>query len=378
MNRVILENWKNFTHTDTQLENRVFLIGPNASGKSNFLDVFRFVQDIVAVGGGFQEAVRRRGGIKAIRALSARRYSDITIDLHVKSEGDGDSWQYRLRFTQDNRQRALIRNERVIRNGTDILLDRPNEDDQQDSERLTQTHLEQVNMNRQFRDLTEFFSTIRYLHIVPQLVRDPDRSIGRKNDPFGGDFLEQLARTPEKTRKARLRRIDEALKLAVPQLSDLKLDRDERGVPHLRAKYEHWRPQGYWQTETQFSDGTLRLLGLLWALLDGGGPLLLEEPEMSLHPEIVRYIPTLFRNIQRHTGRQIIISTHSPEILHDEGIGLDEVLLLRPEKEGTVVEAASTIKEVDLLLKDGLSLAEIVMPRTRPQRISQLTIFDFA
>jgi predicted ATPase len=56
-----LENWRNFAHVDVDLQRRVFLIGPNASGKSNFLDVIRFLYDIVSVGGGFQEAVRRAG-----------------------------------------------------------------------------------------------------------------------------------------------------------------------------------------------------------------------------------------------------------------------------------------------------------------------------
>ena len=58
--RMALENWRNFTRVDTTLQQRVFLVGPNAAGKSNFLDVFRFLHDIAAIGGGFQEAVQSR------------------------------------------------------------------------------------------------------------------------------------------------------------------------------------------------------------------------------------------------------------------------------------------------------------------------------
>jgi hypothetical protein len=223
--------------------------------------------------------------------------------------------------------------------------------------------------------VAEFFQTVRYLHIVPQLVREPDRSVGRKNDPYGGDFLEQIARTPEKTLNARLRRIRNALQVAVPQLQGLELWRDERGTPHVRGKYEHWRPQGAWQTEEQFSDGTLRLMGLLWAALDGTGPLLLEEPELSLHPEVVRYIPQMFARLQQRNGRQILVSTHSTDLLRDEGIGLDETLLLEPGAEGTRIHAASDFAEIQNLLEGGLSLAEAVMPRVRPERAYQLTMF---
>jgi predicted ATPase len=66
-------NWRNFVQADVALERRVFLIGPNASGKSNFLDIFRFLHDIAVVGGGFQDAVARREGVSALRSLAARR-----------------------------------------------------------------------------------------------------------------------------------------------------------------------------------------------------------------------------------------------------------------------------------------------------------------
>jgi hypothetical protein len=216
------------------------------------------------------------------------------------------------------------------------------------------------------------------LHIVPQLVREPDRSVGRINDPYGGDFLEQLAKTQERTRLARLKRVREGLKVAVPQLAEIELVRDDRGTPHLRGKYEHWRPQGAWQTEEQFSDGTLRLMGLLWVAMEGGGPLLLEEPELSLHPEIVRYLPQMFARVQRRTGRQIIVSTHASDLLRDDGIGLDEVLLLQPRAEGTEVQPASAFAEISQLLNGGSTLADAVIPRTRPDHPEQLSMFgDF-
>jgi hypothetical protein len=277
-------------------------------------------------------------------------------------------------FNQDQQRRPLLKRESVLRDDRP-LLHRPNDDDRADPARLTQTFLEQVNVNREFRDVATFFASIRYLHIVPQLVREPDRSVGRANDPFGGDFLEQIAKTPEKTQKARLRRIQEALRVAVPQLHEIELWRDARGTPHLRGKYEHWRPQGAWQTEEQFSDGTLRLMGLLWEVMNGQGPLLLEEPELSLHPEIVRVVPQMLARVQRRTGRQIFLSTHSPDLLRDDGIGLDEVLLLVPGTEGAEVKTAASHQDIRALLEGGLSLAEAVIPRTRPEQAAQLTRF---
>jgi hypothetical protein len=373
---LLLRNWRNFRTVDLALQERVFLIGPNASGKSNFLDALRFLNDLVSVGGGLQDAVLRRGGVPAIRCLAARQNPEVSIRVVIGSDQEPTKWIYELAFIQETRRsgRPSVLREHVYRDGRQLLT-RPGDEDRADPARLTQTHLEQVNVNREFREIAEFLTSIRYLHIVPQLVRDPDRSKGRQNDPFGGDFLEQIAKKPTKTRTSWLRQITKALRVAVPQLEALELWRDVRGTPHLRGKYVHWRKEGAWQNEDSFSDGTLRLMGLLWAVLDSDGPLLLEEPELSLHPGVVRYLPQMFATAQRRSGRQIILSTHSSDLLQDRGIGIDEVLMLVPGDEGTTVRLANSFREIPELLRGGLSLADAVIPRTRPEHAEQLVLF---
>lgn len=371
-----LGNWRNFASVNVRLQNRVFIIGPNAAGKSNLLDAFRFLHDLVALGGGFEEAVTRRGGVSKLRSLAARRYPDVVVGVALGDPAQAQpEWEYEIAFTQDNRQRPVIKRETVKNQGQQIL-ERPNPEDTADVQRLHQSYIEQVNVNRDFRPLADFLRTVRYVHLVPQLVRESERYVGKGQAPFGSDFLEQIAMVPEKTRSSRLRKIGAALKVAVPQLQDLEFYRDPAsGTPHLRGKYEHWRPLGAWQTEGQFSDGTLRLLGLLWAVLDRSGPLLLEEPELNLHPEVVRYLPQMFATMQRRTGRQVIISTHSADLLFDEGIGLDEVLLLKPQDEGTAVELAENIKDAEKLVQGGVPLPDVILPATRPPKARQLSLF---
>ncbi|MBI3957815.1 MAG: AAA family ATPase, partial [Chloroflexi bacterium] len=111
-------------------------------------------------------------------------------------------------------------------------------------------------------------------------------------------------------------------------------------------------------------------------VLDGNGPLLLEEPELSLHPDVVRYIPQMFARIQRRTDRQILVSSHSPDLLRDNGIGLDEVLVLQPGSEGTVVHPASQFDEVVRLLEGGVSLGDTLPALTRPVNVQQLALFE--
>lgn len=375
--RLGLKNWRNFRSVDVELGLRVFVAGPNASGKSNLLDVFAFLKDIAKPGGGLQNAVTERGGISKLRCLAARQYPDVEIEVDVAD--NGSKWSYAIGIKQEARgyRQPYLAYERVTK-GDQPLLRRPDTEDAKDPLRLTQTHLEQINANAKFRDLGRFFDSVSYLHLVPQLLRHPEAFSGQgiPGDPYGRSFLERVARTPEGTRKARLRKIEAALRIAVPQLKELTDVKDETGIPHLEAVYKHWRPRGAKQREDQFSDGTLRLIGLLWSLIEGDSMLLLEEPELSLNSGIVRKLPALMYRIQRQKRRQILISTHSSDLLSDTGIGGEEVLLLTPSEEGTKVELASSIEEIRDLLEGGLTVADAALPRTVPSDILQLDLFE--
>jgi predicted ATPase len=378
--RLILKNWRNFRSVDVELGPRVFVAGPNASGKSNLLDVFVFLKDIAKPSGGLQNAVTARGGISKLRCLAARKYPDVELEVHLTE--DGNKWSYAIGIKQATRgyRQPYLVYEKVTK-GNEVVLDRPDLDDAKDPLRLTQTHLEQINANAEFRELVRFFDSVSYLHLVPQLLRHPEAFSGPgiPGDPYGRSFLERVARTSDGTRKARLKKIEAALRIAVPQLKELKDVKDETGIPHLEVVYQHWRPHGAKQREDQFSDGTLRLIGLLWSLLESDSMLLLEEPELSLNSGIIRKLPALMYRVQKQKKRQmrqIMISTHSSDLLSDAGIGGEEVLLLTPDEDGTRVELASSIREINDLLQGGLTIADAALPRVVPSNMAQLDLFE--
>lgn len=375
---LILNNWRNFRTVDVELQERMFIVGPNASGKSNLLDVFRFLRDLARQkGGGLQNAIDVRGGLSKIRCLAARQDPLVEIEIHLTESLN--RWKYKISIKQEvrgNRQ-PYVEEEIVWKNDEEILK-RPTEEDNKDPKRLIQTHLEQINANVEFREIADFFESFTYMHLVPQLLRHSNAFTvtGLEGDPFGRNFLDRIIQTPEKTRAGRFKKIEKALRLAVPQLKELKVVRDEMGIPHLETVYEHWRAKGAKQREDQFSDGTLRLLGFLWSLLESDSLLLLEEPELSLNGAIIRKLPALMYRLQRQRKRQVLVSTHSADLLIDRGIGGEEVLLLTPSREGTRGEISSTIEEVRLLLESGLSVSEAVLPRTEPSKVGQLELFN--
>lgn len=381
--RIQLKNWRNFKKVDVHLRDRVYVIGPNAAGKSNFLDVMRFLRDVASPkGGGLLKAVQDRGGITKLRCLLARKDPVISIEVELAERVDTDPlWRYTLAFRSEGKgpQRLLISQEKVVDLKTNtVLLNRPDNFDKQDIDRLTQTHLEQINANKEFREISEFFANVTYLHLVPQLLKHADQLGGYRieNDPFGQAFLERIAKTQDRTQTSRLAKIGEVLKICVPNMRNLRFKRDEvTGIPHLEAMYEHWRPDAGWQREDQFSDGTLRLLGIMWSLLEGDSLLLLEEPELSLNEDIVRQIHKLIWNMQRQAKyrRQVFISTHSEALLQDESIDAREVIRLEPTKDGTL--AQETSEEDVALVSTGYTVAEVLLTKTRPSQVKQLSLF---
>ncbi len=378
--RLLLHNWRNFKDVDVALGERVFVVGPNASGKSNLLDAFRFLQELAVDGGGLTNALEgsNRGGIRSVRSLHARVQSQVQIRVDVLI--DGKTWRYDLVLQATGSSQkpgpAMVERE-VVFCEREKLLDRPDEFDAKDGELLLATALEQRSANAKFRPLRDFLRSIEYIHVVPQLVRQPSAGDQRRfGKSLGVDLIESMGETPKPTRDAQLKRIQRALKAVLPQFVALEWFKDPKtGRPHLRAKYKHWRPQGGWQSESSFSDGTLRLIGLLWFLSRGASPLLLEEPELSLHPSAIQQIPRILAKLNEADGRQILMSSHSPDLLADEGIDPSEILLLKSTRNGTAVSAGSDELALVQAARSGLSLAPVVEALTRPQSVESLPRF---
>ena len=390
-------NWRNFQQIDVPLTVRQFIVGPNASGKSNLLDIFRFLQDIAKnEGGGLQEAVAGRGGVPIIRNLVTEQEAEIAIDISLADTLESpETWRYAIRFRQVSQDQsyahryfASLTYERVWKDGK-LLIDRPDTEDKKDPDRLIRTILEDTNQN--FQELVDFFQSITYLHLVPQLLRFPDlitvgsvetdvnaqrsAKISRRKSTrtqLGHGLLDKIASVDEETRRSRMKTIEEALKIAVPQLEHLEFHHDEMGRPHLSVRCSHWHPNSPAQHEEQLSDGTLRLLGFLWVLLESESVLLLEEPELSLHVGIVSQLAYLLFGMKASANQQVLVSTHSDVLLAEPGIDGTEVLMLTPTKAGTEVKLASDIDDVRQLLEAGLTVGEVVLSRSNLEHIETL------
>lgn len=101
----------------------------------------------------------------------------------------------------------------------------------------------------------------------------------------------------------------------------------------------------------------------------------MEEPELNLHPAVVKFLPQMIHRATRKSKRQVMMSTHSPELLSDVGIAADETLLLSPDQNGTRVNLANDDETIRTLLASGQPMAEAALPRTAPRNPEQLVLF---
>lgn len=372
---VTAHNWRNFKNLDVAVADRLLIVGPNAAGKSNLLDLFRFLGDISRKGGGLAAALEARGGLSRARCLFARNNHKGELAIMVDLRDGEDDWRYELAIKgkKGGHNHPIVVREIVTRNGSE-LLSRPDANDDRDPDQLTQTHLEQISANREFRPIAEYFAKVNYFHLVPQMIRYPQAG-GASPRVFGSSMIADMNATPVRTRQAWFRRIERALQSAVPGFETLRLEVDKAGQPHLIAGYRNWRRNPSEQNETDFSDGTLRLIGLLWTIISSpanGGVLLLEEPELSLNAAVVQKLASLLAMAQRGTSMQVILSTHSPELLDDEGIRPGEVLVLQVTSDATVANQLSEIAEVEAQISADLPLSEVVAELINPGDLTGL------
>ena len=379
ISEVKLGNWRNFgKESKTKLAPVSYVVGVNASGKSNLLDALRFLRDVAnPIGGGLQYAIDTRGGMKKIRCLHAKASTDVTIEVTLAKNETTPMWRYRLSFNNEKtgKHTPIITQEVVSKyedkSWTDIV-NRPQKDE--DSYVLSETYIERKRQNADFSDLVDFFTGIAYFHLVPQFLQFANQIGGKflRDDPFGQGFLNSIEETPNKIRQLRLKKIEIALQGIVPNLSNLQFIRDENnGRPHLEIRYEHHRPKGAKQREDQFSDGTLRLIALLWKLQESGdSPLLLEEPELSLNEGIVAEIPSMIDSImwaqKSDRRRQVIITTHSSSLLINESIGYDQITVIDSSENGSALRGISEAEKTEL--DAGLSPADAVLYSLRPEQ----------
>lgn len=348
--RVRLRNYKSIAACDVELGPLTFLVGPNGAGKSNFLDALRFVADALTVTLDF--ALRERGGTGEVRRRSGGHPTHFGIRLGFELP-TGESGHYAfdvgakasggfevrteecvVRFADmaEPQVSFIVRHGAVVTN-LDVRLPVPA------SDRL---FLVAASAAPPFRSLYDGLTRMGFYNLNPAAIRElqaPDAGGLLRRD--GSNIASVFGHLAVSDRKSK-ERIEEYLSKVAPGVRGVERKsigpRDTLEFRQQVAGQRHpWRFPA-----ASMSDGTLRALGVLVALLQAGngrepGATLvgIEEPEVALHPAAAGVLLDALGEASERV--QVIVTSHSPDLLDDPAIPTEAVLAVTADDEVTVI-----------------------------------------
>jgi len=355
--RLRLRHYRSIAGCDVRLGRLMLLVGPNGAGKSNFLDALRLTAQ--ALTENLDNALRERGGIGEVRRRSRGHPTHFGIDVEFRvrdavgrygfavaavSGGDFRVSREECRIerptgeqmsmfagAEEHREPAFfsIRDGRLVAS-SEVVLPKIAED---------RLFLVAVSGLDAFRPIFEGLANVSIYSLNPDAMRHLQKpesgELLRRDGSNIASVIERLRRDHPETKE----RIEEYLNRVVEGVRSVE-----------RHGYGSWETVDFKQRvagdatpwtfqATSMSDGTLRALGVLTALLAGTNgyfsPVGIEEPEVALHPAAAGLLLDALRDAS--SSRQVLVTTHSPDLLDSSTISPEELLAVRSVDGNTVI-----------------------------------------
>ena len=389
LDKVWANNFRSIASTTVDLERLTVFVGPNASGKSNLLDVLRFIKD--ALHHDLDAAISMRQGFEAIsRRVSKDCPANIEIGITARTRGYESSPSFLIDYSfllkSDHNsphkvdyefakiwtigERKLIAEFRIEQGNIvspNFLVRQhsiqPSFSDEYDSDfdpidlnlptlfrfrrplirdsvELELSEPELTNAvgaaHRLFRHLRD----MRFYHIFPNTIREPKQLTNANYLDEDAANLASVLREMEKRNSRFLSRLKDGLGSLIPGVTDLDVT-SAGGYLVVRLKHES-KYHDEWFDLSQESDGTIRLLGILTALNQRRYVQLIgiEEPELTVHPGAMPVLADLLKEFSRRS--QLIVTTHSPDLIDC----LSDYRSVENLRLVDLVEGTTTVREV--------------------------------
>ncbi len=335
LSRLRVKNYRSLADVDMTFGPLTVLVGSNGAGKSNLVDVLRFVRD--ATTRGLDDAIIDRGGMSAIRRWTAK---GAPYDVHIQLEFSGSdplnqnwSGEYSFALGSERRGEYRVKQERYsvtgngprpmtleIRDGQwiqspgDEGLSLPGE-----LFHISNTALQLLGIGRLLGlrgdMILQLFSNMGFYTIYPDILREPQKPAHSHPLDEKGRNLASVLRDLQSPQTSDLLK---ALGKVVPRVHDYSVT-PVGGylVTRLRHKPVKEDSRGPSFELAQESDGTLRMLGILTALYQDPPRSLLtiEEPELTIHPGALGVLSDVLQ--EGSLRSQVIVTTHSPDLIAD-------------------------------------------------------------
>lgn len=368
--KVWVKNFRSIEHAEIDLGSLTVLVGPNASGKSNLMDVLGLLSD--AARDGLEVAIDRRGGIDSVgRRIPNGRISGPEIGFVYKFEDGILAYSFALNRRRDGKYRIVqetatlqllsedceppefrISNGRIVRPSlkralrriknsgdasnlggiVDQLVEESNRQDLQlltpEPSKLTmflavllnQTGAMEFNLGYHLHlgleSARDFLAKVGKYHVFPNLLRDPQKAAESHPLAAQGENLASMLQDMINKKSRFLPDIRVAMSLAVPGVRDIRVSSaGSYNVVELLHERDGGTEKGSWFDLSHESDGTIRLLAMLTALFQEPAPSItcLEEPELAIHPGAMAVLSDTME--EAALRGQVLVATHSPDLI---------------------------------------------------------------
>lgn len=338
---VQIKNYKSLAQVVVPLSRLTVLVGPNGSGKSTFADALRFIAD--SLNGTLSLAIKQRGGIGAVRRISAGHPNNFGVRLkmnlpnHVFADFSFEIAAAREGTFIVSRERCIVeqlfKEDRYqVQNG-EFTTQVPGIRAKIEPDRFALTILSAV---EEFRPVFDFLSRMRFYSIVPERIREiqePDAGDVLRRD--GGNAAAVLREMKRKVPED-YERVCRLLSKIVPGVSSVEYH--SLGQKETVTFKQDVGTTSPWTFDAlNMSDGTLRALGILLAVYQPSTPALvvIEEPESTIHPAAMDVLVQVLKDGQHRT--QVLVTTHSPDVLDNKAISDDNIRVVENDRGRTLV-----------------------------------------
>ncbi|CAB3684135.1 AAA family ATPase [Achromobacter xylosoxidans] len=337
--RVVLRNYKSIGNCDVHLQPLTFLVGQNGAGKSNFLDALHFVRD--ALSGSLDSAINERGGLNEVRRRSSGHPTHFGIRLEFCLRDGRDGW-YAFDIGAMASGGYEVQHEECVISGIGkgpffrISKGRLRDSSETAFPSITADRLALVAASgfTVFRPVFDALTAMGFYNLNPKLMRELQKpQDGRLLKPVGENIASVIGHL-ERVAPEKVNLIKEYLQSVVPMVHGM--ERKVIGpMETLEFRQEMAGARHPWKFLAQnMSDGTLRALGVMTALLQSNvdySPTLIgiEEPETALHPAASASLREILVHASKHT--QVLVTSHSPDLLDDRSIEADSILTVVSE-----------------------------------------------
>jgi len=400
LRRVEIKNYKSIAEAVVDLNQFTVFVGPNGAGKSNFLDALSFISDCLT--SSVELALKERGGIGSVRwrsSGSGGRPTNFGMRLSIDAaRGRAAEYAFEIGAVKGGifrvKEESCVVRESVLQGGEPrferrdgkVILENlrfPRDELPIESDRLALPVLAAI---PQFQAVYSFLVRMRFYSLAPDKIREPqqpDEGFVLKRD---GSNAASVLRSLEKRSEVdayQYQRICDILSTLVRGMT--KVEHRTVGTKEtLRFKQRAASKVSVPFDALNMSDGTLRILGVLLAVYQPSSPSVIgiEEPESTIHPAASEAIVDVLIDASHRS--QVLISTHSPEILDNKHIRDDQILAVEWKAGKTLIgpvteQARQLIRDKlctpgELLASDELALDEEAAEETA----RQLDLFGFS